>query len=270
MVSTLAVRIPAALGSGEKRTGSVVMNDAERALRGEIVRTCRAMEAKGINQGTSGNVSARWNGGLLVTPSGLAYDTMAPEDIVYLEMDGTPHGPHKPSSEWRFHRDILKERPDVNAVVHAHPIYSTGLSILNRDLPGVHYMIAAAGGPTIRCAKYATYGTEELSKNALAALEDRLACLLSNHGLIACGPSLHRALWLAVEVEVLAQQYVVALQAGKPVVLSDDELAHVKERFKGYGPREKSEGASDVTPAPFPAKRTTKRRAPAKGTGTVA
>lgn len=243
-----------------------MMTDAERALRGEIVRTCLAMEAKGINQGTSGNVSARWGDGLLVTPSGLPYETMAPEDIIYLDMDGTPHGPHNPSSEWRFHRDIMRERNDVNAICHAHPVYCTGLSILNKDVPAVHYMIAAAGGPTIRCAPYATYGTDELSQNALRALEGRLACLLSNHGLIACGPSLSRALWLAGEVEVLCRQYVVALQAGTPVVLSDEEIAHVVEKFKGYGPKRKDAG---ITPAPAPsdpeprASRTGSKRRPA-------
>ena len=173
------------------------MNDAERALRGEIVRTCLAMEARGINQGTSGNVSVRWNDGLLITPSGLAYETMAPEDIIFLELDVTSHGPHAPSSEWRFHRDIMRERTDVQAIVHAHPLYLTGLSILNKDIPAVHYMIAAAGGPTLRCGAYATFGTDELSRNALAALENRSACLLANHGLIACGPTLPKAVWLA-------------------------------------------------------------------------
>ena len=217
------------------------MNDAERALRGEIVRTCLAMEARGINQGTSGNVSVRWNDGLLITPSGLAYETMAPEDIIFLELDGTSHGPHAPSSEWRFHRDIMRERTDVQAIVHAHPLYLTGLSILNKDIPAVHYMIAAAGGPSIRCAPYATFGTDELSNNALAALEGRMGCILSNHGVIACGPSLSRALWLAGEMETLAHQYVIALQAGKPVVLSDEEIANVIEKFKSYGPKRKDE-----------------------------
>ena len=237
------------------------MNDAERALRSEIVRTCLAMEAKGINQGTSGNVSARWQDGLLVTPSGLAYATMAPEDIIYLDMDGTPHGPHKPSSEWRFHRDIMAERDDVHAICHAHPPYLTGLAILGNDIPAVHYMIAAVGGPTIRCAPYATYGTEELSQNALAALEDRLGCILANHGSIACGPSLSRALWLAVEMETLAKQYVIARQTGEPVVLSDEEIADVIERFKGYGPRRKDEGDTPTAPTPAapPAKKAPRR-----------
>lgn len=221
------------------------MNDAERALRGEIVRTCLSMDARGINQGTSGNVSARWDEGLLITPSGLPYETMAPEDVVYLEMDGTAHGLHAPSSEWRFHRDILRERGDVSAVVHAHPPYLTGLSMLGEDLPAVHYMIAAVGGASIRCAAYATYGTDELSRNALAALKDRFGCLLANHGMIACAPNLARALWLAGEMEVLARQYVIARQAGTPVVLPDEEIARVVEKFKGYGPKRKDEGGVD-------------------------
>ncbi len=216
------------------------MQDAEYSLRKEIISTCLAMERKGINQGTSGNVSARWQDGLLVTPSGLDYETLAPDEIIYLEMDGTPHGPHSPSSEWRFHRDIMRERPDVQAIVHAHPAYCTAHAITGREIPAVHYMIAAAGGSTVRCAPYATFGTDELSRAALAALEGRLACLLANHGLIACGPSLRKALWIANEVEVLAKQYYLSLQLGQPVVLSDEEMNVVIGKFKtGYGPKAK-------------------------------
>ena len=192
------------------------MNDPEYLLRKEIIATCLVMETKGINQGTSGNVSARWDEGLLITPSGLAYDTMAPEEIIYLERDGTPHGPHSPSSEWRFHLDILLARPDIQAVVHAHPIYCTAHAIHGKGIPAVHYMIAAAGGSTIRCAPYATFGTRKLSRGVVNALEERLACLLANNGVIACGPSLRKALWLASEVEVLAKQYFLSLQIGEP------------------------------------------------------
>ena len=215
------------------------MNDAEYALREEIVAACRRMNELGINQGTSGNISVRWQRGLLVTPSGLDYDAMAPEDIVRLRMGGTHDGALAPSSEWRFHRDILRARREVKAVVHAHPVYCTALAIAGREIPAVHYMIAAAGGPNVRCAPYATYGTEELSKHALEALEDRLACLLANHGLIACGASLSKALWLAGEMETLAKQYIVSLQIGAPQILPDDEIARVVEKFKSYGPREK-------------------------------
>ena len=216
------------------------MNDTEYSVRKEIIATCLAMEKKGINQGTSGNVSARWDDGLLVTPSGLSYDMMAPEEIIYLERDGTPHGPHSPSSEWRFHRDIMLARPDIQAIVHAHPSYCTAHAILGRGIPAVHYMIAAAGGASIRCAPYATFGTEELSRGAVDALEGRLACLLANHGLIACGPSLRKALWLANEVEVLAKQYYLSLQIGDRVVLSDEEMTNVIQKFRtGYGPKGK-------------------------------
>lgn len=215
--------------------------DAERALREDLVRACLEMDRRGINQGTSGNVSVRWREGMLVTPSGLAYGTMAAEDLIYVEMDGAAHGPHAPSSEWRFHRDILRARPDLHAVVHAHPPHATAIAMLHRNVPAVHYMIAAAGGPTIRCATYATYGTDELSAAVLAAMEGRSACLLANHGLIACGPALPRALWLAGEVETLCRQYAIALGAGEPIVLDDDEIARVIEMFRTYGPRRKAD-----------------------------
>ena len=215
------------------------MQDAERALRLEIIQTCLDMDRRGLNQGTSGNVSVRWSDGLLVTPSGIPYESIEAEDIVFLGMDGTPYGHHAPSSEWRFHRDILRSRPDLNAVVHAHPTYATAHAILGNDIPAAHYMIAAAGGSTIRCAPYATFGTEELSRHALDALADRTACLLANHGLIACGPSLSRALWLADEVETLARQYAIALQIGTPKILSEDEIDRVLEKFSSYGPKPK-------------------------------
>lgn len=219
------------------------MNDAEYALRKEVIATSRRMNTTGINQGTSGNISARFNKGLLITPSGIDYDEMTPGDIVFMRMDGSYDGDLAPSSEWRFHRDILKSRRDMHAVVHAHPAYCTALSMLGQDIPAVHYMIAAAGGPTVRCAPYATYGTEALSKNAIKALKGRTCCLLGNHGMIACGVSLRKALWLAVELETLARQYHLALQAGTPQVLTDDEIANVVEKFKGYGPRPKTQVA---------------------------
>ncbi len=217
------------------------MDDAEYALRMEIIATCRSMDRQDINQGTSGNISVRWRDGLLITPSGLVYDTMAADDIVFLAMDGTPTGPHKPSSEWRFHRDILAERQDLGAVVHAHPPYCTAIAITGEDIPAVHYMIAAAGGSTVRCAPYATFGTDELSNNALQALQGRLCCLLANHGSIACGTTLGKAFWLADELETLARQYYLSRQFGKPVVLSDDEIERVIEKFKSYGPRLKAQ-----------------------------
>ena len=201
------------------------------------------MNASGINQGTSGNVSARCGGALLITPSGLPYDAMTPDDVVAMPLDrddGSFEGDLVPSSEWRFHHDILRARPEVGAVVHTHSTYATALAICGREIPAVHYMIAAAGGPTIRVAPYATYGTDELSENALKALEGRSACLLANHGVIATGTTLRRALWLAGEVETLAKQYVLAQALGEPRILPDDEIARVMEKFKSYGPRAKA------------------------------
>ena len=210
----------------------------EQALRREIIETCLKMNALGINQGTSGNVSARWNDGILITPSGLAYEETKAADIVALPFDRAKpsKGRRKPSSEWRFHIEIMSARPEVAAVVHTHSVFAAGFSMLRKALPACHYMIAASGGPTIRCAAYATVGTQKLSDNVLKALEGRNCCLLANHGVIATGPSLEKALWLAGEVETLAQQYAIALQMGQPKILSNAEIARVAELFKGYGP----------------------------------
>ncbi|WP_022729146.1 L-fuculose-phosphate aldolase [Fodinicurvata sediminis] len=208
----------------------------DREQRSAIIQACLEMNRNGLNQGTSGNISARHENGLLITPSGLAYEKLRPEDIIFLDMQGQPHGRWKPSSEWRFHRDILHARPEAGAVVHVHSPYATALAILGREIPAIHYMIAAAGGPTIRCAPYATFGTEELSRHAVEALEGRAACLLANHGMIAVGPDLAKALWLAGEVETLARQYHACLQVGEPVILSDAEIACVVEKFRSYGP----------------------------------
>lgn len=204
-------------------------------LRREIIAACQDMNRRGINQGTSGNISVRVPEGLLLTPSGLPYDEMEPADIVLMRLDGSHEGRRKPSTEWRFHRDIIASRPEVGAVVHTHAMFATTLSCLRLDIPAVHYMVAAAGGTTIRCAPYATFGTPELAALALKALEGRSACLLANHGMIAVGPNLKKAMWLAVEVETLAAQYWRALQVGKPYILSDEEVAAVIERFRTYG-----------------------------------
>lgn len=211
------------------------MGTDEETLRQAIVEACREMDRTGINQGTSGNVSARVPYGLLVTPSGVPYEEMTAADVVFVAMDGTARGRLEPSSEWRFHRDILAARPEFSAVVHAHPPHATAVAITRQPIPAVHYMIAAAGGPTVPVADYATFGTEALSRNVVAALEGRNACLIANHGLIACGPSLDRALWLAVEVETLARQFILARLAGTPVVLSDEEIARNVEKFRSYG-----------------------------------
>ena len=207
----------------------------DKSRRQSIIDACREMNRLGINQGTSGNISLRQGHGMLITPTSVPYDAMRPEQIVFMKLDGNPEAGQRPSSEWRFHRDILKARPEVNAVVHAHPPYATILAIMGREIPPLHYMVACAGGDTIRCAPYATFGTEELSRHAVAALEDRSACLLAHHGMIAVGASLAKAMWLAVEVETLARQYHGCLQVGTPPLLSKTEIENVRTRMAGYG-----------------------------------
>ncbi len=208
----------------------------DRAKRQSIINACLQMNQSGINQGTSGNISLRHEDGMLITPTSTPYETMQPEQIVFMKLDGAFDAKQRPSSEWRFHRDILKARPEVNAVVHAHPPYATILAIMGLSIPPVHYMIACAGGDTIRCSPYATFGTQALSQHAVTALEDRSACLLAHHGMIAIGPSLPRAMWLAVEVETLARQYHGCLQIGTPPLLPKAEIENVRARMAGYGP----------------------------------
>ncbi len=203
-----------------------------------IIEACRAMNAAGLNQGTSGNISVRHEGAMLITPSATPYETMRPEMIAAMPLDGDGgvwSGPLKPSTEWRFHRDILLSRPDVGAVVHAHPPFCTTLAVARRGIPACHYMIAAFGGADVRCAPYALFGTAALSAHAVAALEDRSACLLANHGMITCAPTLDRAMWLAVELETIARQYWQALLIGGPVLLSEAEVAEAAAKFGGYG-----------------------------------
>jgi L-fuculose-phosphate aldolase len=211
------------------------MSADESEMRQSIIDACRRMNELGINQGTSGNISVRHQDGMLITPSSVPYHDMRPEQIVFMQFDGSFAAGQRPSSEWRFHLDILRSRSQMNAVVHAHPPYATILSIMGLEIPPIHYMIAAAGGDTIRCAPYATYGTSELSDHAVKALEDRFACLLGHHGMIAIGSSLAKALWLAVEVEALARQYHGCLQIGTPPLLSRDEIERVRQKFAGYG-----------------------------------
>jgi L-fuculose-phosphate aldolase len=181
------------------------------------------------------------DGGLLITPSGVAYDRMKPADIVFMTMDGAVDHPLPPSSEWRFHRDILQSRPEAGAVVHAHPVYCTAFAICGMEIPAAHYMIAVAGGPTIRCSRYESYGSPELSEAVLEALEDRTCALLGNHGMVAIGADLAQAMWRAVEVETLAKQYSVALQIGAPRLLASEEIQKTVEKFKTYGPRRRIE-----------------------------
>jgi L-fuculose-phosphate aldolase len=211
------------------------MTRDEKEKRQAIIDACRRMNALGINQGTSGNISVRHREGLLITPTSTPYDSMTADQIVYMGMDGSHAPEQKPSSEWRFHLDILRSRNEAQAVVHAHPTYCTILAIMGLEIPPLHYMIAVAGGDNIRCAPYATYGTPELSRHALTALEGRFACLLDHHGMIAIGASLAKALWLAVEVEALARQYHGCLQIGQPPLLPKDEIERVRLKMAGYG-----------------------------------
>lgn len=204
-------------------------------LQKEVIRTCLAMNAQGLNTGKSGNVSVRNEDGFLITASGVAYDAMKPEHVVQMDLDGGYTGPVLPSSEWRMHMDIYRARPEAGAVVHTHAAYATAVSCLRADIPAFHYMIAVAGGSTLRCAPYASFGTAELSQNMLDALEDRSACLLANHGMICFGIDLPKTLALAVEVETLCTQYILARQLGTPVVLDDAEMADILRRFKTYG-----------------------------------
>lgn len=208
-----------------------------QALRKQIVATARQMNALGINRGKSGNVSARWKDGFLISPSGMAYDDMHAGDIVFVDARGKAVGACEPSSEWRFHFDIYRSRDAAGAVVHAHSSFATTLSCLEMPVPAFHYMVALAGGNDIRCAPYATFGTQALSDHAMQALADRNACLLANHGMIAIGATLKQALELAVEVEALCEQYWRALQIGKPNLLADDEMALVVEKFRHYQSR---------------------------------
>ncbi len=210
---------------------------SEWALRRSVIATARRTEAVGLTHGTSGNVSARTDGGFLVTPTGIPYDELQPSDIVLLDLAGRGSAhQRKPSSEWRIHRDIYAARPEVGAVVHAHPPFATTISCLRQDLPAVHYMIAAAGGSSVRCAAYATFGTQELSDHVLAALDEgRTACLLANHGLVAVAPDLECAFATALEVEQVAEVYCRALAIGQPVVLDQAEMSRVMEAFRTYG-----------------------------------
>lgn len=218
-------------------------------LRAELIAAARRMNAVGINVNKAGNVSVRCTrgarAGLLVTPSGLPYEALEPADLVFLPLsaartdDDAPAGAvgrRAPSSEWRFHVDILRERPEFAAIVHTHSPAATALACHGVGLPAFHYMVAMAGGTDVRCADYATFGTQALSDNALAALAGRRACLLAHHGVIACGASLDAALALAIEIEHLARIYLQARTLGEPPRLPDDEMARVLEKFRAYGP----------------------------------
>lgn len=216
----------------------------ESDLRRLLVETCQAMQRNGLVKGTSGNVSVRVEDGFLISPTGVAYEKMRPEQVVRMRWDGTFDGSTAPSSEWRFHRDILKARDDLNAIVHTHSMNAAAVSILGREIPPIHYRIAAAGGPNIRCAGYATFGTQALADMAVAAMEGRRACLLAHHGVIAAHSTLAGALNVAEIVEELATLYLLCLPMGEPPCLSSEEIAEVIERHKTYGQQPHPEKAA--------------------------
>jgi L-fuculose-phosphate aldolase len=204
-------------------------------LRTALIATARAMQPAGLNRGTAGNVSVRSGDGFLITPTGMSYTALEADDIPLMALDGTHQGCRKPSSEWRFHRDLYAGRPEVGAVLHAHSPFAVSLACLRYEIPAFHYMIARFGGDSIRCADYAIFGSAELSAAALAALENRKGCLLANHGLLVTGRDLDEALALAIELEELCEQYWRACQLGQPVLLGADEMAAVLQKFTGYG-----------------------------------
>jgi len=206
------------------------------SARESVIEACRELTRRSLTHGTSGNVSLRRDENTFyISPTGMAYETLGPEDIPLMELGGRWYGRRRPSSEWRFHRDIFNSRSDVAAIVHTHSRFATALACHGRGIPAFHYMVAVAGGADIRCAPYRTFGTQALSDAAILALKDRRACLLGNHGLIAVGANLSAALSLAGEVENLAAQYCAALAIGEPCILDESEMRTVIEKFRHYG-----------------------------------
>ena len=208
---------------------------SESMLREQLLKTSQQLAALGLNKGTSGNASVRCEGGFLVTPSGMKIEEMSSPSMVKMSWDGSFDANKKPSSEWRFHRDIMQNKPEINAIIHTHSMFATTLACLHKDIPPFHYMIAIAGGDTIRCADYALFGSQALSDHALAALIERKACLLANHGMIVLGRDLDDALAVTLEVENLCEQYWRTLQVGAPHLLTEAEMHAVFQQFKGYG-----------------------------------
>jgi L-fuculose-phosphate aldolase len=212
----------------------------EQQLRQALLDTVCRLSAEALNRGTAGNASVLFSDGFLITPTGLPCEDSKPEDMVPMRLDGTWSGARAPSSEWRFHRDIYARRPEAGAVIHCHSAFATALACQGRDIPSFHYMIARFGGSTLRCAPYATFGTQELSDHALAALEGRCACLLGNHGMLVFGRDLAHTLDLAVELETLCEQYWRTVQLGPPRLLQEAEMETVLAKFASYGqPRDR-------------------------------
>ena len=208
--------------------------------RNQIIEYSLKLNSTNLSPLRSGNISLRGKEGdkegYLITPSGKKYETLKPEDIVFMGLneDEKNDTTNKPSSEWRFHRDIYKNKKEAHAIVHAHSLHATAVSSHGESIPPFHYMIALAGGDDIKCAKYATFGTEELSKNVIKALENRSACLMSNHGQVAFGKNLEDAFELAQEIENICHQYTIALKLGQPKILSFEEMKKVLDKAKNY------------------------------------
>ncbi len=218
---------------------TIKSKDPEKDARRAVIDTALAMSRSGLSPGRSGNVSCRWKGGMLITPTGMAYEDIRPRDIVFITSKGTllDRKSRKPSSEWRFHLGAYRARPDIKAVVHTHSLHATVLACAHKPIPAFHYMVAVAGGKDIPLVPYDTFGTQELADHIANGLAERNACLMANHGQIAVGTNLCSALELAHEVEVLSEQYAKVLALGEPHILPDDEMARVLERFKNYGQR---------------------------------
>lgn len=209
---------------------------SESALRQELVDTAKAMSRSGLSPGRSGNVSARFQDGMLITPSGLAYDAIGASDTVLVGSDGSvAPGQRAPSTEWHFHLAAYRVRPDMNALVHTHSLHATVLACAGKSIPPFHYMVAVAGGSDIPVVPYATFGTPELAAHVAEGLRSRKACLMAHHGQVAMGTSLAAALELAHEVEVLSEQYFKVLSLGPPQLLPETEMTAVLEKFKSYG-----------------------------------
>ena len=201
----------------------------------QVIKYAKMLNVKNLSALRSGNISVRYKNGFLITPSGIKYSQLKSEDVVFVSLDGKfEEKKMKPSSEWRFHKDIYLNKKEANAIVHAHSTHATAVSTHRRSIPAFHYMVALAGGNDIKCADYATFGTEELSQNIIKALENRKACLMSNHGQVAFEKNLNKAFELAQEIENICQQYINALKIGKPKILSDDEMIKVLEQIKNY------------------------------------
>jgi len=215
------------------------MNGEEALLRQEAVAAVRRLDVLGMNRGSTGNLSHRWTHagqpGMLITPTGMGADDLQPADLVWRGEDGALHGPWQPSSEWHFHQAIYRARPDLNAVVHTHSVHAAALACLRRGLPAFHYMVAVAGGDSVPLTPYFTFGSEALSNAVADAMRDRDACLMSNHGLVAAGATLPRAMKVAQEVESLCEVYLKALAVGEPALLGAAEMAEVLAKFGSYG-----------------------------------